>query len=63
MSDETRVTDENHEGCDHPWDDHLLMTADPRVGGIIKCPVEGCKCQGTWSPAGRLADELNKRNN
>lgn len=37
------------EQCGHLWDDHLLFTEDPLVGGWMQCPVEGCDCHHTWS--------------
>lgn len=47
-----KMDDENGncKQCGHPFDPHLLITEDSNnpVSGIIRCPVEGCKCHSTW---------------
>ncbi len=36
--------------CGHPWDPHRFCGyGSPPTEGWIECPVEGCKCHGTWS--------------
>jgi hypothetical protein len=49
--------------CGHPSDPHALFatTGDPMEGGIMLCPVRGCRCYSTWgvgdAPAVRVPDE------
>lgn len=46
---ETQNSDE-HTACEHPFDNHSLIATseDVRKGGVILCPVRGCKCYSTW---------------
>lgn len=43
--------------CKHLFGIHLVVAefGDPKKGGTIRCPVEGCSCFSTWSVAGEKA--------
>lgn len=37
--------------CGHNFNEHLLIASNKNnleEGGIMQCPVVGCKCQTTW---------------
>lgn len=42
--------------CDHPFDDHSFAAIfeSPMDGGIIVCPIHGCRCVSTWAVKGRM---------
>lgn len=29
----------------------VATTGDPKDGGVVLCPVQGCACYSTWSPS------------
>lgn len=50
--------------CGHPWDPHRLCGYGlPPTEGWIECPVEGCKCHGTWSLPEDVAAQIKAQAN
>jgi len=50
--------------CGHPWNPHRFCGyGSPPTEGWIECPVEGCKCHGTWSLSEDVAAEIRAKSN
>jgi hypothetical protein len=47
--------------CGHAFDPHTLLAVDPRLGGIVLCPVKGCQCYSTFSVNEHAASALPDR--
>jgi hypothetical protein len=46
----SKITFEACAQCGHDFNTHLLKGyGNPPTEGWMECPVEGCKCEKTWS--------------